>query len=625
METKTPRASLTPVPCLGRRGEQQYRFSRDVPETARVLFYRRFVAGPPEKIHTQSEIAFVHRCEGDRSVQGVFSIRSSPMTSSRVLLIEDNPVDITLIKALLSKAIGAGFDVKTAGSLADALAMLAQDTFDVVLSDLTLPDSMGLETFTRVFRAAGDVPVVVLTGSDDLTLAAKAVEDGAEAYLVKGKIDGNRLARSLRYAIQRTAAEQGEWHSPMYQLAKQQFLKAAQIMGLDDNLRERLLFPQRTLAVTFPFRRDDYQEVETVFGYRVQHLLTMGPTKGGVRYHEDVSLGEVSALAMWMTWKCALMRLPFGGAKGGVRIDPTILTGHELQRLTRRYTTEILDMIGPDKDIPAPDMGTNERVMSWMMDTYSQQVGYTVPTVVTGKPVVLGGSLGRSEATGRGLVYLIEAAAEHIELNLKGSTAIVQGFGNVGSNAARFLEELGARIIAVSDVSGGICNPRGLSVSALLAYSRENRVLAGYPDGDAISNEEMLELPCDILAPAAMQNQITQANASRIRCKILAEGANGPTTLEADEILHDRGVFVLPDIVGNAGGVTVSYFEWVQGTQNYTWTLDEINGRLHTILVDAFRRTLDRASRQKIDMRTAALIEGIRRVEQAKLARGLFP
>jgi glutamate dehydrogenase (NAD(P)+) len=319
------------------------------------------------------------------------------------------------------------------------------------------------------------------------------------------------------------------------------------------------------------------------------------------------------------------MRLPFGGAKGGVRIDPTVLSRRELQRLTRRYTTEILDMIGPDKDIPAPDMGTDERVMSWLMDTYSQQVGYTVPTVVTGKPVVLGGSLGRKEATGRGLVYLIEAAAEHIALNLKGATAVVQGFGNVGSNTARFLEELGIRVIGVSDVSGAIHNPRGLSVSALLAHVAENRSLQGYPDGEAISNEDLLELPCDILAPAALQNQITARNADRIQCKILAEGANGPTTLEADEVLHERGVFVLPDVVGNAGGVTVSYFEWVQGTQNYTWTLDEINGRLHGILVDAFRRTLDRALRDNIDMRTAALIEGIHRVAQAKLARGLFP
>ncbi|MDV6030345.1 MAG: response regulator [Phycisphaera sp. RhM] len=547
------------------------------------------------------------------------------MASAKVLLIEDSQVDRMVIKGLLSKAVGVPFHVETVETLAEALAAISRGSFDVILSDLTLPDSQGLDTFIRVSLAAGDVPVVVLTSSDDLTLAAKAVEEGAEAYLVKGKIDANRLGRSLRYAIQRTAAEQAEWQSPMYHLAKQQFLKAAQIIGLDDNLRERLLFPQRTLTVTFPFRRDDYQEVETVFGYRVQHLLTMGPTKGGIRYHEDVNLGEVSALAMWMTWKCALMRLPFGGAKGGVRIDPTILTGHELQRLTRRFTTEILDMIGPDKDIPAPDMGTSEREMAWMMDTYSQQIGYTVPTVVTGKPVVLGGSQGRSEATGRGLVYLIAAAAEHLELNLNGSTVVVQGFGNVGSNAARFLEELGARVIAVSDVTGGIYNPHGLSVSSLLAYTRENRVLAGYPDGEAISNEAMLELPCDILAPAAMQNQITQANADRIKCKILAEGANGPTTLEADEILHERDIFVLPDIVGNAGGVTVSYFEWVQGTQNYTWTLDEINSRLHTILVDAFRRALDRSARQSIDLRTAALIEGIQRVEQAKLARGLFP
>ncbi|REJ90410.1 MAG: response regulator [Planctomycetota bacterium] len=547
------------------------------------------------------------------------------MSSAKVLLIEDSAVDAVLIQGLLANARGIAFDIQTADTLAGGLQLIERDGFDVILSDLNLPDSSGFETFVRVFDAAGNVPVVVLTGMDDLNLAAKAVEEGAQSYLVKGRLDGNRLARALRYAIQRTEAEQAEWRSPMFRLAQQQFLKAAQIMGLDDNLRERLLFPQRTLAVTFPFRRDDYLEVETVFGYRVQHLLTMGPTKGGIRYHEDVSLGEVSALAMWMTWKCGLMRLPFGGAKGGVRIDPTILTGHELQRLTRRYTTEILDMIGPEKDIPAPDMGTNERVMAWLMDTYSQQVGYTVPTVVTGKPVVLGGSLGRSEATGRGLVYLIEAAAEHLELNLKGGTAVIQGFGNVGSNAARFLEELGVKVIAVSDVSGAIYNPNGLSISSLLSYAEENRVLQGYPEGEAISNAELLELPCDILAPAALQNQITEHNAERIQCKILAEGANGPTTLEADEILQNRGVFVLPDVIGNAGGVTVSYFEWVQGTQNYIWTLDEINSRLHRILLDAFHRALDRASRSNIDVRTAALIEGIARVAEAKLARGLFP
>jgi len=379
------------------------------------------------------------------------------------------------------------------------------------------------------------------------------------------------------------------------------------------------------MVVSFPFRRDQYSEVENVFGYRVQHTLTMGPTKGGIRYHQDVNLGEVSALAMWMSWKCALVHLPFGGAKGGVRIDPTGLTGHELQRLTRRFTSEISPVIGPEKDIPAPDMGTNERVMAWIMDTYSQQVGYAVPTIVTGKPVVLGGARGRTEATGRGVVYLVEAAAQHLKMNLSESTAVVQGFGNVGSHAARFLDELNVKVIGVSDATTGIYNPKGLSLESLSNYVRENRFLQGYPDGEAISNEELLELECDILVPAALQNQITAENAERINCKLLAEGANGPTTLEADEVLNEKGVFVLPDILANAGGVTVSYFEWVQGMQNYMWSLDEVNQRLHKILIDAFHRTLNRSQQNEFDMRTAALIEGIERVAHAKLARGLFP
>jgi len=411
----------------------------------------------------------------------------------------------------------------------------------------------------------------------------------------------------------------------MFELAKQQLVGAAAIMGLDDNIRDRLLYPQRTLIVSFPFRRDDYERVDTMFGYRVQHVLTMGPTKGGVRYHEGVNLGEVSALAMWMTWKCALMQLPFGGAKGGVRVDPGTLSKREVQRLTRRYTMEIISMIGPDKDIPAPDMGTNERTMAWMMDTYSQQVGYAVPEVVTGKPVVLGGSLGRSEATGRGLVYLICEAADHLRIDLRRSTAVVQGFGNVGSNAARFLAEAGVRVIAVSDASTGIYNAKGLEVNALVDYVRENRVLAGYPEGEEISNEQLLELECDILAPAALQNQITADNADRIKCRMLAEGANGPTTLEADRILRDNGVFVLPDILGNAGGVIVSYFEWVQDTQNLHWSLDEINGRLHRVMTEAFRRVLLRSQRDGLDMRTASLVEGIGRVAEAKLQRGVFP
>ena len=416
-----------------------------------------------------------------------------------------------------------------------------------------------------------------------------------------------------------------EWNDPMFRLAQQQFLRAARIMDLDENVRDRLLFPQRALMVSFPSRRDDYAEVETVFGYRVQHVLTMGPTKGGIRYHEDVNLGEVSALAMWMTWKCALMELPFGGAKGGVRINPHLLSRAELQRLTRRYTMEIISMIGPAQDIPAPDMGTNEQVMSWIMDTYSQQVGYPVPEIVTGKPVVLGGSLGRAEATGRGLVYLIVEAAEFLDLDLSNSTAVVQGFGNVGVNAAKFLGENGVQIIAVSDVSGGIYNPKGLSVSALQQHVDQHGTLDGCTLGESISNEKLLELECDILVPAALQNQITAENAERIRCRLLAEGANGPTTLEADEILDRRGIFVLPDVLGNAGGVTASYFEWVQGTQNITWTLEEINNRLHTIMTKAFQKTLMRSQRDKINMRTAALIEGISRVAEAKLSRGLFP
>jgi len=416
-----------------------------------------------------------------------------------------------------------------------------------------------------------------------------------------------------------------EWNSPMFRLAQNQFLNAAQFMGLDDNLRDRLVFPQRTLLVSFPCRRDEYSEVETVFGYRVQHVLTMGPTKGGLRYHEDVNLGEVAALAMWMTWKCALMHLPFGGAKGGVRIDPSKLSRAELQRLTRRFTMEIFSMIGPDKDIPAPDMGTNAQVMAWIMDTYSQQVGHPVPEIVTGKPLVLGGAAGREEATGRGLVYLIEAAADHLGLDLKHATAVVQGFGNVGRNTAVFLAECGVQIMAVSDVSGGIHSPKGLALPAVIQYVEQNGSLAGYPDADHISNEELLELECDVLVPAALQNQITEDNAARLKCKMVAEGANGPTTLEADEILRERGIFVLPDILGNAGGVTVSYFEWVQNTQEFAWTLEETNHRLHTMLLEAFRRTLLRSQRDSIDMRTAALVEGIDRVAQAKLLRGVFP
>jgi len=545
--------------------------------------------------------------------------------SITVLLIEHNPAEAERIREMLCSAGEISFRVEQVKSLEDALTRLRRPGLDVAILDCAVPGVAGVNTFRAVREAAETVPVIVLAGPDDMCQGSRAVEEGAYAYVVRSEVDSNTLIRHLRDAIRHRQAEAEEFRSPMFHLAQQQFLQAAQIMNLDDNIRERLLFPQRTLIVTLPFRRDDYQHVELVFGYRVQHLLTMGPTKGGIRYHEDVNLGEVSALAMWMTWKCALMQLPFGGAKGGVRIDPTGLSRPELQRLTRRYTMEIINMIGADKDIPAPDLGTNEQVMAWIMDTYSQQVGYAAPGVVTGKPVVLGGSLGRKEATGRGLVYVIQAATAHLGMDLKQTRAVVQGFGNVGSHAARFLAEQGARIVAVSDVGTAVYNPQGLSIEALVAYVEQHGSLRDCPFGQRLTNEEMLELPCEILVPAAIQNQITAGNADRIQCKLLAEGANGPTTLEADEILARRGIYVVPDVLGNAGGVTVSYLEWVQDTQNYSWSLDEINSRLRRIITDAFHRSLLRAERDRLALRTAALIEGIDRVAKAKLARGLFP
>ncbi|MDA0335744.1 MAG: response regulator [bacterium] len=543
----------------------------------------------------------------------------------RTLLIEDNPIHARLIQRLLDEVEGQHFQVQTVDRLDLGLQHLRQNVVDIVLLDLVLPDSEELATYFRVRAEATDLPIVILTGLDDINLAARAVEAGAQDFMVKSKLNAMSLGRSIHYAMEMTRAQRGEWDSPMFRLAQQQFLKASQLMKLDDNLRQRLLYPQRTLIVSFPFRRDEQDQVETVFGYRVQHVLSMGPTKGGIRYHPEVNLGETAALAMWMTWKCALVQLPFGGAKGGVRFDPTDFSRGELQRLTRRYTSEIIGMIGPDKDIPAPDMGTDAQVMSWVMDTYSQQVGHTVPAVVTGKPVVLGGSEGRNEATGRGLVYVVEAAARKIDMDLSSATAVVQGFGNVGSNAARIFHDSGVTVTGVSDVHGGLHNARGLDIPAVVDYVQRHRTTEGYPEADPVSNEELLQLPCDILAPCAMQNQITARNADRLRCRMLAEGANGPTTLEADEILHDRGVYQLPDILANAGGVTVSYFEWVQDTQNYTWSLQQINERLQQIVTGAYERTARRAETQHLDMRTAALIEGIERVVEAKLARGLFP
>jgi glutamate dehydrogenase (NAD(P)+) len=416
-----------------------------------------------------------------------------------------------------------------------------------------------------------------------------------------------------------------EWDGPMYRLAVAQLDQTARRMDLDDNVWERLRHPQRALVVSFPFRRDDYKTVDTVFGYRVQHLLTMGPTKGGVRYDDDVSLGEVTALAIWMSWKCALIGLPFGGAKGGVRIDPGALSRSELQRITRRFTMEIIEMIGPDRDIPAPDLGTNEQTMAWMMDTYSAQKGYAVPGVVTGKPIEIGGSLGRREATGRGVVTCAVEACRHLDMPFVGARVAVQGYGNVGMNAAHIAQAQGARVVAISDVKGGIFDAGGLDLAKVDAWVREHRFLEGFPGADSVSNAELLELDCDILIPAALQSQIGEGNAGRIRAKLLVEGANGPTSLEADAILRERGVFVVPDILANAGGVTVSYFEWVQDAQQFFWSEEEVNQRLVTIMTKAFKDALGVSLERKVDLRTACMMRGIARVTAAKRVRGLFP
>lgn len=416
-----------------------------------------------------------------------------------------------------------------------------------------------------------------------------------------------------------------EWDTPMYRLAVAQLDKTAALIGLDDNIWERLRTPQRALVVSFPFRRDNYVEVDTVFGYRVQHLLTMGPTKGGIRYDADVDLGETTALAMWMTWKCSIMGLPFGGAKGGVRINPRGFSEQELQRITRRYTSEIIDMIGPDRDIPAPDLGTNEQTMSWIMDTYSQQKGHAVPGVVTGKPIEIGGSLGRREATGRGVVTCVLESCRQLGLALEGARVVVQGYGQVGGTAARLSRDLGAKVVAVSDLEGGLYDPNGLDLTRVDAWHAEHRTFGGFPGGDQVSNAEILELPCDVLIPAAIQSQIREDNAERLQCRILAEGANGPTTLEADAILRDKGIHVVPDILANAGGVTVSYFEWVQDAQQFFWTEEEVNGRLIQIMKRAYHDIAGVASSRGTDLRTAAMMRGIRRVAEAKRRRGIFP
>ena len=407
-------------------------------------------------------------------------------------------------------------------------------------------------------------------------------------------------------------------------VAQQQFDRAADKLNLDPGLRRVLRQCRRELTVHFPVQMDD-GSVEVYTGYRVQHNLGRGPAKGGIRYHQDVTLDEVKALAMWMTWKCAVVGIPYGGGKGGVIVDPKKLTRKELEHLTRRYATEISVLIGPERDIPAPDVNTNAQTMAWIMDTYSMHVGYTVPAVVTGKPIALGGSQGRTEATARGTVYCIEEAARHLGLELKGARVVVQGFGNAGSIAASLLAEHGARILAVSDSTGGIHNAKGLDVAQVIRWKAEHNTVAGFPGSRPVSQQELLEIECDVLVPAALENVLTGLNAERVRTRIIAEAANGPTTPEADEILHRRGVFVIPDILCNAGGVTVSYFEWVQDLNRDFWNEATVNAKLREIMVQSFKDVLATSQREEVDMRLAAYMLAVDRVASATAIRGLYP
>jgi glutamate dehydrogenase (NAD(P)+) len=422
-------------------------------------------------------------------------------------------------------------------------------------------------------------------------------------------------------SVERSAMECETEH---FLMAQRQLDEIAGEMGLDLELHERLRYPKRSLIVTIPVRMDD-GTIETFTGYRVHHDVTLGPAKGGIRFHPDVNLGEVAGLAMLMTWKCALMGLPYGGAKGGVRVETQRLSFGELERLTRRYTSEIINMIGPDKDIPAPDMYTNEQTMAWIMDTYSINVGHTVPSVVTGKPVSIGGSLGRQEATGRGVSYCARRAVSHFGITSTPPTAVIQGFGNVGSVTAKLLHEKGYKIIAISDVYGGIYNQNGIDIPRLSAYVSEMGRVADYTGAKGISNAELLSIPCDVLIPAALGNVIHAGNVDELRTKIVVEGANGPTSPEADLRLFEKGVFVVPDILANAGGVTVSYFEWVQGLMHLFWTEEEVNQRLEEIMGRACDQVFEMSSKTGLRTRMAALRIGISRLAEAKKLRGLYP
>lgn len=411
--------------------------------------------------------------------------------------------------------------------------------------------------------------------------------------------------------------------SPLLQRVIQNFDKAAEAIGLDTNVAVRLRRPDKVVIASLPIRHDDGR-VAVYTGFRVQHSHALGPYKGGIRYHQEVDLGEVSALAMLMTFKCAAMNLPLGGGKGGVRVDPTRLSVSELEQLTRRYTAEMGPVIGPEQDIPAPDMGTDENTMAWIMDTYSQRSGRFTPDVVTGKPVDTGGSVLRREATGRGVVYTVEEAAAEIGLSLKGATVSIHGFGNVGTHAATTLAARGAKIIAIADVSGGCVNTRGIDVDKAVRYVEEHRSLAGCGLGDAVAADDVLTVPCDILIPAALGNVLTGENAPKLECRIVGEGANGPTNPDADAILEKKGTLIVPDVVCNAGGVIVSYFEWVQGGMHFFWSEEEIDSRLSGLLRQGYQRARAFAKQHKLSLRTAALACGIQRVERAMRLRGMY-
>jgi glutamate dehydrogenase (NAD(P)+) len=415
------------------------------------------------------------------------------------------------------------------------------------------------------------------------------------------------------------------YESPLYQDALSQMLSVVETVGADPNIVERLKHPKRAIQVSIPIRLDD-GTVKTFEGYRVQHNMTLGPGKGGIRFHPHVNLSETAALAMLMTFKCALVGLPLGGAKGGVKVDPNDLSRQELQGLTRRYATEINPFIGPDIDIPAPDIGTDGQTMAWFMDTYSQIKGYAIPGVVTGKPIVTGGSLGRSEATGKGVAFCIRFAADAINLKIDKSTRVsIHGFGKVAIPAAYDLCEMGAKVVAIGDVSGAIYNSHGIDIDEAVKYVKKNRFLKGFPGGESITNDELIELDVDIFIPAAIDGVVHKANADSVKAKIIAEGANGPLTMEAVDIITAKGGFIIPDILCNAGGVIVSYFEWVQGLAHLFWGLDEINSKLHDILKDAFDRVYLSSQEYGVDMKKAAFAASISRLGMAMRVRGLFP